>query len=77
MNSSIHPKVHQNEMVSIVRKVDVMYLSIEGIDKSTIVKIKKKKQKTSLFLKNHIFACFGKHEQRPDIHSPSLEKHYL
>ena len=42
LNSSIHAKVDQNEMVPIVKKVDVMYLSIEEIEKSIIVKKKKK-----------------------------------
>ena len=59
-NSSIHPKVHQKERVPIARKVDVMYFSIERIDKSTIVNIKKKKHKTFVLPKNPISACFSK-----------------
>ena len=67
LNSSIHPKVHQNEITPIVREVDVMYFSIEGTRKSTILT---KKHKTSLIPKNPISSCFGKHEQKPIIHSP-------
>ena len=65
LNSSIHSRVGQNEMVSIVRKLDVIYLLVEGIEKSTIVKKNKKMHKTSVPLKNLIFACFGNHEQEP------------
>ena len=68
LNSSINSKFYQNEMVPIVRKVDVMYLSVEGIEKSIKVKKKKKKHKTSLLTKNLISACFGNHEQEPIIH---------
>ena len=69
LNSSINSKVDQNEMVPIVRKVDVMYFLVEGIEKSINVKKNKKKHKTSLLLKNLISACFGNHEQEPIIHS--------
>ena len=43
LNSSINSKVDQNEMIPIVRKVDVMYLLVDGIEKSINVKKKKKK----------------------------------
>ena len=42
-NSNLNSKVDQTETVSIMMKVDVMYLSIEGLEKSTNVKKKKKK----------------------------------
>ena len=67
LNSSISSKVEQNELVPIVRKVDVMCLSIEGIEKSSNVK---KKHKRPNLPKNLISACFGNHEQEPVIHSP-------
>ena len=70
LNSSINSKVDQNEMVPFPRKVDVICLLVEGIEKSTTVKTKKKKHKTSILPKNLISACFGNHEQEPAIHSP-------
>ena len=71
LNLSINSKVDQHEMVQIVMKVDVMYFSVEGIEKSTNVKKMKKKHKISILLKNLISTCFGNHEQHPFIHSPS------
>ena len=68
LNSSIHPKVYQNEK-PIVREVDLMHFTVEGIDKPMIVKKKKKKHLTSLIPKDSISACFGKHES-PIIYSP-------
>ena len=77
LNSSINSKLNQNEMVPIVRRVDVMYLSVEGIEKSINVKKKKKKHKTSLILKNLISACFSNHEQELIIHSPGRVKQFF
>ena len=59
LNSSIHPKVYQNEK-PIVREVDVMHFTVEGIDKPTIVKQKKKKHLTSLISKDSISAYLEK-----------------
>ena len=59
LNSSINSRVDQNEMVSFPRVVDVQHLSVEGIEKSTSVKTKKKKHKTSILAKNLISACFS------------------
>ena len=68
--SSINSKVDQNETVQNVRKVDVMYLLVDGIEKSTTVKKKKKKHKISILPKSLISTCFDNHEQEPAIHSP-------
>ena len=65
----MNAKVDRAEMVPFLRKVDVMYLSVEGIEKSTTVKSKKKKHTTSTPLKNLTSAYFGNHEQEPDIRS--------
>ena len=71
LNSSKHLKVYQKKKKNpIVREVDVMNFVIEGIDKSTMVKQKKKKNKTSLLPKDPVSACFRKHEQKHVIHSP-------
>ena len=69
---SLSSKGDKTEMVPIVRKVDVMYSLAVEIEKPTNVKKKKKKQKTFILPKNLIPACFGKHDQAPIIHSPSL-----
>ena len=60
----------QAEKVPFLRKVDVMYLSVEGIEKSTTVKTKKKNHNSSTPPKNLISAYFGNHEQEPATHSP-------
>ena len=77
LNSSISSKVEQKELVPIVRKVDVMCLSIEGIEKSSNVKKKQKKHKTPTLPKNLISACFGNHEQEPVIHSSGRVQIFL
>ena len=48
----------QTETIPIVRKVDVMYFSFEGIEKSIDVKKKNKKKKSSILLKNCRFLKF-------------------
>ena len=69
-NSSLNAKMDQAETVPFLRKVNVMYLLVEGIEKSTTVKTKKKKHKTSTPPKNLTSAYFGNHEQEPAIRSP-------
>ena len=54
MNFSINSRVDQNEMVPFSRMVDVQHVSIEGIEKTSAVKTKKKKHKASILPKNLI-----------------------
>ena len=44
-----------------------MYLSVEGIGKSTNVKKNKKKQKTSILRKNLIIACLATMTKKPSF----------
>ena len=69
-NSCLNAKMDQAETIPFFMKVDVMYLLVEGIEKSTTVKTKKKKHKTSTPPKNLTLAYFGNHEQEPVICSP-------